>query len=78
MFKLNGQFITVIGLLQFTTHTPKYRAAQKLMKDKKEIKKQLEKAEGLLQTLSDMHSDCKTLVSQYFWERRKKRWESIF
>lgn len=47
------------------------------MEDKKEIKKQLEKAEGLLQTLSDMHFDCKTLVNQYFWERRKKRWESI-
>ena len=48
------------------------------MKKDNKIKKQLEEAEGLLKALSDMHSDCRTLVNQYFWERRKKRWESIF
>ena len=52
--------------------------AQNFMKTEKEIEAQLDEAEGLLQTLSDMHSDCRTLVNQYFWERRKKRWESIF
>lgn len=79
MFKLNGQFIKGNWSPPVQKpHTPKSMTAQNFMKTEKEIEAQLDEAEGLLQTLSDMHSDCRTLVNQYFWERRKKRWESIF